>query len=411
MQLLGALGIGEDVEAEALFRPIGQPFVDGQPVALGLGDLLAVLVEEQLVDQSFGLAPAQHLHDLARLHAAIGQVLAVHLVIDAQRIPAHRPVDLPLQLAHAAKRALLDDGAVLVGEADRARLGIDHLDRHLQHASGLRADRQHRRIGLAAFLAQRRQHDVEDLPVLAQHLPQSFVEGTRIVAIAGRDEFVLETEAVEEFAEHRVVVRGEAGVIGVEGIGHPAQRQVEIVLQQLLVGHVVGHLAQPVHIVGERDQPRLTVFGPRPDQRFEGAAHQRGAQNFLERADMRQPAGAVTGFEQDRRAVGLGAVGIAFEQALRLLERPGLGHACGGDQIVHAHAPASRQIAATTQAANCAAGMVHIRSMFRAWRAASARFASRCCPMVERVSVENDAGKADHCPAATRRRRSLRHRS
>ncbi|KNH03215.1 hypothetical protein J121_1802 [Qipengyuania citrea LAMA 915] len=55
--------------------------------------------------------------------------------------------------------------------------------------------------------------------------------------------------------------------------------------------------------------------------------------------------------------------------------------------------------------------MVHIRSMFCAWRAASARFASRCCPMVERVPVENDAEKADHCPAATRRRRSLRHRS
>ena len=148
----------------------------------------------------------------------------------------------------------------------------------------------------------------------------------------------MEAEAVEEFAQHRVVVCREAVVRAVEGVGHPAQRQVQVFLQQLLVGHVVGHLAQPVHIVRERDQPRLAVFGLRPDHGLEGAAHQRGAQHFLEGADMRQPAGAVTGFEQDRRTIGLRAVGIAFEQALRLLERPGLGHACSGDQIGHAHA-------------------------------------------------------------------------
>ena len=38
------------VEREALGAGIGEPFLDGQPIAARLGDLLAVLVEEKLVD-------------------------------------------------------------------------------------------------------------------------------------------------------------------------------------------------------------------------------------------------------------------------------------------------------------------------------------------------------------------------
>jgi hypothetical protein len=38
---------------------------------------------------------------------AVDQVLARHLVIDAERDPAHRPVDLPLQLGAAAEDRLL----------------------------------------------------------------------------------------------------------------------------------------------------------------------------------------------------------------------------------------------------------------------------------------------------------------
>ena len=135
-QLLGGLGLAVDIEGQAVLAAIAQPLVDRQAIALGLGDLLALFVEEHLVDHALGLLPAEHARDLARLHAAVGQVLAVHLVIDAQRDPAHRPVDLPLQLGTAAQNRLLDDLA-FVGEAHDPGIGIDHLDRHLQHDAGL----------------------------------------------------------------------------------------------------------------------------------------------------------------------------------------------------------------------------------------------------------------------------------
>jgi hypothetical protein len=69
VQLLGALGIGEDVKPQALFAAILQPLLDREPVALGLGNLLALAVEEQLVDQAFGLLAAEHARDLVRLDA------------------------------------------------------------------------------------------------------------------------------------------------------------------------------------------------------------------------------------------------------------------------------------------------------------------------------------------------------
>jgi hypothetical protein len=56
-QPLGRLGLLEHEIGQALGRGIGQPFVDGQPVALGLRDLLAVLVEEQLVGEMLRRRP------------------------------------------------------------------------------------------------------------------------------------------------------------------------------------------------------------------------------------------------------------------------------------------------------------------------------------------------------------------
>jgi hypothetical protein len=44
-----------------------------------------------------------------------------------------------------------------------------------------------------------------------------------------------------------------------ERIGHLRQRLAEMLRQQLLVRHVVRHLAQAVHIVGEGEQPRLIL--------------------------------------------------------------------------------------------------------------------------------------------------------
>ena len=47
--------------------------------------------------------------------------------------------------------------------------------------------------------------------------------------------------------------------------------------QHLLVRHVVGHLAQPIHVVGERDQPRLDLV---VGQHAKGMAHHGGARHL-----------------------------------------------------------------------------------------------------------------------------------
>ena len=336
VEALGALRLAEQVEAEALLGAVGQPLVDGQPVALGLGDFLAVLVEEQLVDHVLGHAPAQRADDAARLGDAVGQVLAAHLVIDPEREPAHRPVDLPLQLGLAAENALLDRLALIVEAHDAVRR-VDNLDGDLEHRSALRADRQNRRIGRLPLGPKGGQHDVHDRLVALEHQPKGVVERARIVAIACRDELVVEAELVEKIAQHCVVMVREALVAGGERIGNAAQRLAQVSFHQRLVRHVVGHLAQPVHVVAERHQPRRS---PAADD-LVGAAHQRGAQHLLEGADMRQARGAIAGLEQHGRAAGL-ALGIPLDELHRLLERPGLGHAGGLDESVVDHARAFR---------------------------------------------------------------------
>ncbi len=128
---------------------------------------------------------------------------------------------------------------------------------------------------------------------MRQHLQQRGVEPARRVAGSRRHEFVVEAELIEKGAQPRVVVRGEA-CMRAERIGHFGQRLAEMLRQHLLVGNVVRHLAQAVHVVGERDQPGLDrVVG----QHAEGVAHHGGARDFAESADMRQAGRAVAGLE------------------------------------------------------------------------------------------------------------------
>ena len=89
-------------QRQAFGRRVAQPLVDGEAVALRLGNLLALLVEEELVVEAFRRRAAERAADLARELDRVDQVLAGHLVVDAEREPAHRPVGLPLQLAAAA---------------------------------------------------------------------------------------------------------------------------------------------------------------------------------------------------------------------------------------------------------------------------------------------------------------------
>ena len=193
-------------QRQRLRRRIAQPFVDGEAVALRLGNLLALLVEEELVVEAFRRRAAERAADFARELDRVDQVLAGHLVVDAERDPAHRPVGLPLQLGAPAGdqrgHRLLGVGVLV---RDRAGLGVVREHRHLQHDAGRRRDRQERRIGLRALLAQRRQHDVHHGVEALQHLEQRRVEAARHVAVGRRHELVLEAEMVEEGAQPRVV--------------------------------------------------------------------------------------------------------------------------------------------------------------------------------------------------------------
>ncbi len=101
---------------------------------------------------------------------------------------------------------------------------------------------------------------------------------------------------IEERAQPRVVVGTEA-IMGAERVRYLRQRLAEMLFQQVLVGDIIRNLAQPVHVVGEGDQPGLDlVLG----EHAEGVAHHGGARHFAEGADVRQARGAVAGFEDDR---------------------------------------------------------------------------------------------------------------
>src|SRR5690606_18569566 len=151
---LGRLRLLEHVERKALRRRIGEPLVNSESIALRLGDLLALLVEEKLVVEALGRAAAERGADLGRELHAVDQILARHLVIDGKGRPAHGPVGLPLQLGMPASYWRFEPLAgVGIAPDDRAGIELSFLNRHLHDNAGLRVDWQERRIGLRPLLA------------------------------------------------------------------------------------------------------------------------------------------------------------------------------------------------------------------------------------------------------------------
>ena len=335
--------LGDDVEIEPLglarrlvhvqrqaFRAgVGQPFLDGQAVALRLGDLLALLVEEQFVIEALRRPRAEHAGDLRRQGDRVDQVLAGHLVVDLQRHPAHRPVGLPLQLAVAAGHRHGHPLAVVgVDVADGASLDVAIDGRHLQHDAGLRADRQERRIGCPPLGAERWQDDALHRVIVGEHRPQCRVEAAGLVAVGGRQELVLEAEGVEEGAQPGIVVLAETGV-SAERVGHLGQRLAQMLGHHLLVGDIVRHLAQAVHVVGEAEQP-----GRQVGEQAEGLTDHGGAGDLAEGADVRQARRAIAGLEQ-HIAFGRRRVLETLHQLAGFLEHPGLVVGRGGLEITH----------------------------------------------------------------------------
>src|SRR5579871_6105675 len=66
VQPLGRLRLAIHEQRQRFRRGIAQPFVDGEAVALRLRDLLALLVEEELVVEALRRRAAERRADLAR---------------------------------------------------------------------------------------------------------------------------------------------------------------------------------------------------------------------------------------------------------------------------------------------------------------------------------------------------------
>ncbi len=122
-----------------------------------------------------------------------------------------------------------------------------------------RRDRQERAVGRLTLGAKRGQHDVHDVVVALDGAQQHFVEAASLVVLGGAREFVLETEGIEEAAQHGVVVIAEARVVAAERIGHRRQRHLEIRLERLPVRNVFRDFAHAVHVVGEAEKARLAL--------------------------------------------------------------------------------------------------------------------------------------------------------
>ena len=323
---LGRPRLLEHEERQALRRGVGQPLVDGEAVALRLRDLLAVLVEEELVVEALRRRAAERSADAARQLDRVDQVLARHLVVDAERRPAQRPVGLPLALDVAAGDRLLDQLAgvgIAVDDGAGVELALD--DRHLQHGAGHRGDRQERRIGLAPLVAERRQHDRHHLVIGREHLQQRRVEAAGRVVVGGAGELVVRSRSGRGSGGAAHCCARRSSDTRRTGRGRAVSGWSRCARIISLFGHVVGHLAQPVHVVGEAEEPRRDrVAGQHP----EGGPHHGGARDLAEGADMRQARRAVAGLEQDA-ARGIAALLEPRDDLPRLLERPGL-RALGG---------------------------------------------------------------------------------
>ena len=214
-QPLGAPRLLVHEQRQALVRRVAQPFLDRQAVAPRLGDLLALVVEEQLIGESGRRRAADGPADPAAQAHRIDQVLAGHLVVDVERRPAQRPVDPPLHLAaavqHGVFERIADPFAGIVDALEHrrpvARPGFGD-DGVVDHLPALGADASlvgvnHRNTANSSCAAPRPagQHDVAHRLVFFQHAQDGLVEPAGAIGIRRAEEFVVEAEPVEEFAQ------------------------------------------------------------------------------------------------------------------------------------------------------------------------------------------------------------------
>ena len=158
---------------EALGRRVGQPLLDGDAVALGLRNLLAVLVEEEFVVE---VSPAARRRAPGRSSSIArpdgDQVLAGHFVVDAERRPAHAQSAFhcslqwpPVTGTSAVCSPSSSSKVIVPASVRRARSPALAARGRCAGEIG-----RNGRIGLLALLAQGRQHDLHDAVVAGQDL-------------------------------------------------------------------------------------------------------------------------------------------------------------------------------------------------------------------------------------------------
>ncbi len=299
IQPFGALGLVEHELAQTFWRGVTQPFLHRQAIALGLGDFLPLLIQKQFVCQTRRRRAAQNFADTARQAHAVDQILARHFVIHTKCIPAHGPVGLPLHFGMATRYWCfkhLTRGGVCPAYGACDRVNGVHLNLHDLPRVGVQ--RQNGGIGCSAVRPQCGQDHGQNLVMHFQHAQQSRIKPAGRIILGGRCKLVFKPETVEERAQPRVVM-GRKRVVRAKRVRHAGERLANIFLQHLTLGHVIGHLAQGVHIVRKSQQTGRTAR-----KGGIGLPHPGCAGDLTKGADMGQARGTIPSFQQGRALIG-----------------------------------------------------------------------------------------------------------
>ncbi len=145
-------------------------------VALGFGNLLALVVQEQFEHELFRRLAARDPADRVVKRRLGKVVLAVHFIVHIERGPAHAEIRFPLQLAMAPgdwnglERTILLD----IGDGALADIMLHHFGQ--QHLARPGTDGKEGRIGLLPLFAQGGQHHIHHLIVMGEKPQQRRVE-------------------------------------------------------------------------------------------------------------------------------------------------------------------------------------------------------------------------------------------
>ena len=88
---------------------------------------------------------------------------------------------------------------------------------------------------------------------MPQQLHQRVVEPSRLIAISGADEFIVEPEFIQESLKTRIVVFAET-VMRAERIRDGGQRLTQILGHHFLFGNILRDAAKSIHVIGKSKQ-------------------------------------------------------------------------------------------------------------------------------------------------------------